>query len=598
MATQPTNLPVPSESPRDLKFNAGKIDEFATSMGWTYTDRFGVQHYTIEGMRWLAQQAISAFGYITLDSFEDGNILTLPNQVLRLEATGEYYRWDGAFPKTVPAVSTPDSTGGIGAGKWLSVGDAVLRTQISDPDGATKYPALQIARWRDTGDIRGWGAVEGEDCSDALQAAIKDRASLGWGTSSDVIIDGSYRIDKKVLIPTDLRLKGNWATITSSLNDFIFESAYVDENGELVSNWYLSDDEAIAKARLKGTTITGITFVDCAKVIKFRNFNERCGLQDLYFERCGVAWEMVMPFYSFFNNIFIRTTKTGFEDYYAYSMGRQTNLVDMFKVTISERKYGTYFGDNDPLPGKKNVFYEMVTLRQCSWEHVDFPLTLDIKGYSLRIEDFYAEVVSGPLFRVLSGDQYDLSIGEPSWVIGVENMGEFKNLKGRSIIHQAIQNDHTPPKPSSLLFSDSICKVYTANSNGYGKRINYDSASIISFEFPIQEKINNVINNEAITNSLGSVAENISKQNVASVVSGDVLLRTKIKNNLHNILAITININNNECGALFIGDQLIKQYGYTFVIGGDSDGNTSVNITGTGIVSPDDVVITGCIRYL
>lgn len=43
---------------------------------------------------------------------------------------------------------------------------------------------------------------------------------------------------------------------------------------------------------------------------------------------------------------------------------------------------------------------------------------------------------------------------------------------------------------------------------------------------------------------------------------------------------------------------MIKQYGYTFVIGGDSDGNTSVNITGTSIVSPDDVVITGCIRYL
>lgn len=477
-----------------------------------------------------------------------------------------------------------------------------LRQELAGPDGyllvPSVFPEADKKRWKDTGDIRGWGAVEGEDCSEALQAAIKDRAAKRWGTSSDVIIDGSYRIDKKVLIPTNLRLKGNWATITSSLNDFIFESAYVDENGELVSNWYLSDDEAIAKARLKGTTITGITFVDCAKVMKFRNFNERCGLQDLYFERCGVAWEMVMPFYSFFNNIFIRTTKTGFEDYYAYSMGRQTNLVDMFKVTISERKYGTYFGDNDPLPGKKNVFYEMVTLRQCSWEHVDFPLTLDIKGYSLRIEDFYAEVVSGPLFRVLSGDQYDLSIGEPSWVAGVENMGEFKNLKGRSIIHQAIQNDHTPPKPSSLLFIDSICKVYTANSNGYGNRINHDSASIISFEFPIQEKINNVINNEAITNSLGSVAENISKQNVSSVVSGDVLLRTKIKNNLHNILAITININNNECGALFIGDQLIKQYGYTFFISGDSDGNTSVNITGTGIVSPDDVVITGCIRYL
>ncbi|MBF2748243.1 hypothetical protein ISN41_09050 [Enterobacter bugandensis] len=135
MATQPTQDAVPSESPRDLKFNAGKIDEFVTSMGWTYTDRFGVQHYTIEGMRWLAQQAIAAFGYITLDSFEDGNTLSLPNQVLSLEATGEYYRWDGAFPKDVPAGSTPDSTGGVGVGKWLSVGDATLRSDLAESDG-------------------------------------------------------------------------------------------------------------------------------------------------------------------------------------------------------------------------------------------------------------------------------------------------------------------------------------------------------------------------------------------------------------------------------------------------------------------------------
>lgn len=131
MATQPTQNVVPSESPRDLKFNSGKIDEFVTSMGWTYTDRFGQKHYTIEGMRWLAQQAIAAFGYITLDSFEDGNTLTLPNQVLRLEATGEYYRWDGPFPKDVPENSTPETSGGIGPGKWLSVGDSSLRSDLA-----------------------------------------------------------------------------------------------------------------------------------------------------------------------------------------------------------------------------------------------------------------------------------------------------------------------------------------------------------------------------------------------------------------------------------------------------------------------------------
>ena len=137
MATTPTNKPIPSEDPRDLKFNAGKIDEAVNSDAHYYTDRFGVHRWTIAGFQDTAEEAIRNYGYITMDSFEDGNSLTLPNQVLRLKATGEYYRWDGAFPKNVPAVSTPDSTGGIGVGKWLSVGDATLRSDLRKNTGAT-----------------------------------------------------------------------------------------------------------------------------------------------------------------------------------------------------------------------------------------------------------------------------------------------------------------------------------------------------------------------------------------------------------------------------------------------------------------------------
>lgn len=133
MATQPTQNPVPSESPRDLKFNAGKIDEFVTSLAQQYKDRFGNNHYTIEGLRWLAQQAIAQYGYITLDSFQAGARITLPNQVLRDTSTGEYYRWDGVLPKMVPADSTPQSAGGIGTGAWLSVGDAALRANLFSP---------------------------------------------------------------------------------------------------------------------------------------------------------------------------------------------------------------------------------------------------------------------------------------------------------------------------------------------------------------------------------------------------------------------------------------------------------------------------------
>lgn len=227
MATQPTQDVVPSESPRDLKFNAGKIDEFVTSMGWTYTDRFGVQHYTIEGMRWLAQQAIAAFGYITLDSFEGGNTLTLPNQVLRLEATGEYYRWDGPFPKDVPENSTPETSGGIGAGKWLSVGDAALRQQLaSDSDSlgdalvTTKQPYTgaktqtvhtKLAQVINVLDFEGVVGDGVNDDTAGIQAAVD--ATPEGGTLN--IPSGIFVLTDEIIIDKSITIKGPGGRILS-----------------------------------------------------------------------------------------------------------------------------------------------------------------------------------------------------------------------------------------------------------------------------------------------------------------------------------------------------------------------------------------------
>lgn len=135
MATQPTQDAVPSESPRDLKFNAGKIDEFVTSENHVYVDRFGEEHRTIEGINYDANQAILNYGYITKDSFEDGSTISLANECLRWKSNGEYYRWDGPYPKVVPPGSTPDSTGGIGKGEWVGVGDASLRAALAGPNG-------------------------------------------------------------------------------------------------------------------------------------------------------------------------------------------------------------------------------------------------------------------------------------------------------------------------------------------------------------------------------------------------------------------------------------------------------------------------------
>nr|DAP76221.1 MAG TPA: tailspike protein [Caudoviricetes sp.] len=202
MATQPTNLPVPSESYRDLKFNAGKIDEFVTSLQNEYEDRFGNKHYTIEGIRWVAQQAMAAFGYITLDSFEDGNTLTLPNQILRLEATGEYYRWDGSFPKVVPANSTPESTGGIGTGKWLSVGDASLRAALAATGGVDLVNGA--AKQTD---------VDKLNKQNEAFAYIEDYANLVVGDDWTAAVQASFDTGKEVI-----GIKGKQYKVTSIIN--------------------------------------------------------------------------------------------------------------------------------------------------------------------------------------------------------------------------------------------------------------------------------------------------------------------------------------------------------------------------------------------
>lgn len=70
-------------------------------------------------------------------SFEEGAEANSSTDAVWHIAGGQCYTWDGALPKTVPADSTPESSGGVGGGKWVSVGDASLMDSLASNSGAS-----------------------------------------------------------------------------------------------------------------------------------------------------------------------------------------------------------------------------------------------------------------------------------------------------------------------------------------------------------------------------------------------------------------------------------------------------------------------------
>ncbi|WDR21457.1 tailspike [Salmonella phage vB_SenM_UTK0005] len=78
----------------------------------------------------LGELAVSREEYVTLPgSFNFGHTINVKNELLVHD--DEKYRWDGSLPKIVAAGSTPETSGGVGIGTWLSVGDAAFRQEAN-----------------------------------------------------------------------------------------------------------------------------------------------------------------------------------------------------------------------------------------------------------------------------------------------------------------------------------------------------------------------------------------------------------------------------------------------------------------------------------
>ncbi|RLL18107.1 hypothetical protein D9K77_10910, partial [Klebsiella pneumoniae] len=88
--------------------------------------------------RYLKDQADTAGELIAekvsaVKTFAEGATLESPREEILFDS----YRlvWTGEFPKTVLAGSTPQGTGGIGAGRWAYTSDAVLRSNLVSSEG-------------------------------------------------------------------------------------------------------------------------------------------------------------------------------------------------------------------------------------------------------------------------------------------------------------------------------------------------------------------------------------------------------------------------------------------------------------------------------
>lgn len=123
----PTNIYINAVSDGQLTYSPGNITV-------TLLDSYQQQN-----TRELWRRSLAEAGLTLVDgSFEEGATVNSKTDAVWYIAVGQCYTWDGAFPKVVASGSTPATAGGVGAGKWVSVAGAGIRSDLGQTSGAER----------------------------------------------------------------------------------------------------------------------------------------------------------------------------------------------------------------------------------------------------------------------------------------------------------------------------------------------------------------------------------------------------------------------------------------------------------------------------
>lgn len=443
------------------------------SVDWAPRTDAVLRPSVIESLR----RSYAVAGYDLIGTFSNtGIVVDSTTDVVLWELTGIAYAYSGTLPHTVGAGETP-----IGNPLWVAKQNESMRSSLFVDNFAAalittfpssiktmtivKYHASFAAeshlsnatnimrRTTETGtpgstDGGSWfcdasgvkwvsclpfhvdrfGAYPGTsgsipDSGPAFQKAAESAGKNLFGESKIIGMGGPvYKINSKVLWPSNVTFKGDQTTILSDSSDYIFESAYF-KAGVLTSNWGLTDNDVIANALVTSSRFLNCQFNTVQKAFKLKGFTLMCAIgdEDVLFHNCGTAIFAELSFYSAFK-AFIRGYHPAFSNQYAMALGHQCNL-NRIKTTFSDRLLAVSLSEPTSVV-RPNANMQMPDFTGSSFEGISGAAVTALgTTYGVNLDGVYSEAT--PLFLAKGTGAfktYDMSINNKSWGYGVDKL--------------------------------------------------------------------------------------------------------------------------------------------------------------------------------